>query len=140
MLFHSLTFAAFFIVVYSLYLGFRKSLRAQNWLLLAASYFFCRAWDWRFLGLIAFTTLTDYTVGFKLGATEHARRRKQWLLVSLVANLTVLGFFKYFNFLADSVVSLLNTMGMNADPQATRLTPTSDAWSRCIFCPTTHCS
>ena len=59
MVFNSLHFVWFFIVVYALYRVLPH--RAQNWLLLVASYYFYAAWDWRFLGLLIASTLVDYT-------------------------------------------------------------------------------
>ncbi len=114
MLFNSYVFIGFFVVVYSLYLLLRGHHKAQNRLLLVASYVFYGYWDWRFLSLIAISTLIDYSVGLALHTTEASRRRKQLLLISVAANLTLLGFFKYFNFFADSVAGLLDLFGMHA--------------------------
>jgi alginate O-acetyltransferase complex protein AlgI len=90
MLFNSYVFIGFFVVVYSLYLLLRGHHKAQNRLLLVASYVFYGYWDWRFLSLIAISTLIDYSVGLALHTTEASRRRKQLLLISVAANLTLL--------------------------------------------------
>jgi D-alanyl-lipoteichoic acid acyltransferase DltB (MBOAT superfamily) len=66
MLFNSLEFAAFFVVIYVLYLATMRRVRAQNLLLLAGSYFFYGCWDWRFLGLIALSTTVDFLVALVL--------------------------------------------------------------------------
>jgi len=74
-LFNSYLFIAFFVAVYSAYLLLQRSHRAQNRLLLAASYVFYGYWDWRFLSLIGASTLLDYFVGRSLYASRDARRR-----------------------------------------------------------------
>jgi len=112
MVFNSLHFAAFFVVVYTLYRLLPH--RPQNWLLLFASYYFYAAWDWRFLGLLIGSTLVDYVCALAMSRPGSTRRRI-WLLVSLTYNLGALGFFKYFNFFADSTAVLLNGIGFNAD-------------------------
>ncbi|MBI5059383.1 MBOAT family protein [candidate division KSB1 bacterium] len=114
--YNSLVFVTFFAGVYSLYLLLGRSHRAQNVLLLAASYFFYGYWDWRFLGLIALTTVVDYTVGLQLDKHKAPRQRRRWLLLSLTVDLGVLGVFKYFNFFAASAAQLLSQFGMQSDP------------------------
>jgi len=114
MLFNSLVFVAFFIIVYGLYLLLRRHHKIQNRLLLVASYVFYGYWDWRFLSLIALSTIIDYFVGLALHGSESPRKRKFLLLISVFANLSLLGFFKYFNFFADSFAGLLGMFGMDA--------------------------
>ncbi len=106
MLFNSLEFAIFLPVVFFLYwFVANKSLKTQNFLLLAASYFFYGWWDWRFLSLIFLSSFVDYTIGIKLRKQESNVKRKRLLLASILVNLGVLGFFKYYNFFIDSFVS-----------------------------------
>ena len=114
MLFNSLVFLAFFIVVYAAYLLLNRHYKAQNRLLLVASYVFYGYWDWRFLSLIAISTVIDYGVGLILSRSESPRKRKWLLFLSVFANLGLLGFFKYFNFFADSFAGLLGMFGMDA--------------------------
>ncbi|MCX7021733.1 MAG: MBOAT family protein [bacterium] len=117
MLFNSLQFALFLpAVVVGYWLLRRKPPRYQNLLLLAASYLFYAWWDWRFLGLIIIVSLSDYLVGRGLAVEERPGRRRLLLGVSLVVNLGILGFFKYFNFFADSAADLLRLFGLKADP------------------------
>ena len=111
MLFNSFIFVLFFITVFIIYWTFYKYIKIQNILLLAASYFFYGWWDWRFLSLIAFSTLVDYSMG--LAMIKKQKRRKMYLLISIFVNLGLLGFFKYFNFFIDSWVGLWNTLGFN---------------------------
>jgi alginate O-acetyltransferase complex protein AlgI len=113
MVFNSLQFVWFFVAVYTLYRVLPH--RAQNWLLLIASYYFYAAWDWRFLGLLIGSTLVDYTCGLLLGHTESHARRRAILCVSLGFNLSMLGFFKYFNFFADSLQGLFGALGWQLD-------------------------
>ena len=74
MVFNSLHFVWFFVVVYSLYRVLPH--RGQNWLLLVASYYFYAAWDWRFLGLLVASTLVDYTCGLALAAPRAPVTRR----------------------------------------------------------------
>ena len=112
MLFNSFEFFVFLIVVYFLYwFVLKKSLKGQNILLLVASYFFYGIWDWRFLSLILLSTIVDYIIGHKIHDTDDDTRRKRWLWCSVVFNIGLLGFFKYYNFFIDSWVDLASTLG-----------------------------
>jgi len=111
MLFNSLDFAVFFAVVYGAYVLLPH--RGQNLLLLGASYFFYGCWDWRFLSLIAISTTVDYFVAQGIHRNSEQRKRKAFLTVSMVVNLGILGFFKYFDFFVGSAESLLMAMGFN---------------------------
>jgi alginate O-acetyltransferase complex protein AlgI len=113
MVFNSLNFVWFFLVVYALYRVLPH--RAQNWLLLIASYYFYAAWDWRFLGLLIGSTLVDYTCGLLLGRTGSSTRRRAILCLSLGFNLAMLGFFKYFNFFADNLHGIFGALGWRLD-------------------------
>ena len=121
MVFNSLQFLWFFVVVYALYraapalLPAQKAHRAQNWLLLVASYYFYAAWDYRFLALLAASTLVDYTCGLALGRITDRTRRRTVLWLSIGFNLTLLGFFKYFNFFADNLHALFAAIGWQLD-------------------------
>ena len=79
---------------------------------MAASYFFYGFWDWRFLGLIVFSTLLDYFCGQAIARAREPDRRRGILLLSLAGNLGVLGFFKYFNFFVDTARPLLEALGL----------------------------
>lgn len=114
MLFNSLAFAGFLPTVFAIYWLLNQRLRSQNLFLLLASYFFYGWWDWRFLLLILFSSLVDYGVGRGLGAESRLLRRRVLLALSLTANLGLLGFFKYFNFFADSFADLLSLVGYEA--------------------------
>jgi alginate O-acetyltransferase complex protein AlgI len=113
MVFNSLHFIWFFIVVYCAYRLLPH--RAQNWLLLAASYYFYAAWDWRFLGLLMASTIVDYTSALAIARASEPRRRRALLVLSLAFNLTLLGFFKYFNFFADNLHVIFSALGWSLD-------------------------
>jgi len=119
MLFNSIEFAIFLPIVFALYWALKRDLKLQNLLLLAASYVFYGWWDWRFLSLIAFSSMVDYFVGLQMGKTEEQSRRKLLLWVSICVNLGFLGFFKYFNFFAESFSDAFTLLGTPIE--ATRL-------------------
>ena len=114
MLFNSVQFAIFFAIVYLLYLLLNH--KGQNRLLLVASYIFYGCWDWRFLSLIAISTVVDYFCGLKIYESREKRKRKLFLFISICSNLTILGFFKYFNFFTENLYALLNGFGFSPDP------------------------
>jgi D-alanyl-lipoteichoic acid acyltransferase DltB (MBOAT superfamily) len=109
-LFNSLEFLCFMLLVVSVYWVLPRV--AQNVFLVVASYFFYGWWSWKFLLLLAFSTLLDFTVGILLARATTAARKRLILLTSIGANLGLLGFFKYFNFFADSLHALLLTLGI----------------------------
>ena len=113
MVFNSLHFVWFFLVVYAIYRVLPH--RSQNWLLLVASYYFYAAWDYRFVALLAASTLVDYTCGLVLGRLTDERKRRLVLCLSIGFNLSMLGFFKYFNFFADNLHALFAAMGWSLD-------------------------
>ena len=80
-------------------------------LILIASYVFYGWWDWRFLSLILLSTTVDYFVGIQIDSTEKPLNRKYWLWVSVVFNLGLLGFFKYYNFFINSWLEMFSTLG-----------------------------
>ncbi|WP_420806055.1 MBOAT family O-acyltransferase, partial [Lacinutrix himadriensis] len=111
MLFNSLDFAVFFPVVFVLYWLVAKNRNYRNILLLVSSYVFYGWWDWRFLLLIAFSSLVDFLIGQKIYNTDSKKKQKQYLLVSLVINLGFLVYFKYTNFFIDTFVDSFRLFG-----------------------------
>lgn len=117
MLFNSLNFALFLPVVFILYwFVTNKNLKAQNLLLLVASYFFYACWDWRFLFLLIFSTLLDYFTGLKMAQTENQNTKKTWFWISILVNLGFLGLFKYYNFFAESFATAIAGFGFEVHP------------------------
>lgn len=112
MVFTSLTFVIFLVLVFSLYWLLRRR-NPQNLLILVASYVFYGWWDWRFLSLIVISSAIDFTAGIMIDRSEKPFARRSWLTVSILANLGMLGFFKYYNFFADSLQTAAGGMGVN---------------------------
>jgi alginate O-acetyltransferase complex protein AlgI len=110
MIFTSFEFVLFFLVVV-LVRHWLTSFETEKWFLLVVSYLFYMSWSLPCLGLILFTSLVDYFVGLRLGRVEDRAGRKSLLLLSLVLNLGVLGYFKYTNFFLDNAGSLLSLLG-----------------------------
>ncbi len=119
MIFNSFEFAVFLPIVFCVYWLLR--LRAQNIFLLVASYFFYGFWDWRFLSLIALSTVIDFIVAQRVHASTDPVARKRWVSLSLISNLGLLGVFKYFNFFIDSFVDVLTAVGFSANVPALQI-------------------
>jgi len=118
MLFHSIDFAIFLPIVFVLYwFVFAKNLKAQNFFLLVASYVFYGWWDWKFLSLLFISTIVDYCIGIGLANQENENRRRLLLGISLLANLGMLGFFKYYNFFVYSFVDAFSFFGTRINPR-----------------------
>lgn len=115
MLFNSVAFLIFLPVVLAAYWGlFRRDLRSQNLLLLAASWLFYAWWDPRFLGLLILMSASAMALGLAIERST-GRARKGWLALGIVMLLGVLGFFKYFNFFARGLHNILETLHLGAD-------------------------
>jgi D-alanyl-lipoteichoic acid acyltransferase DltB (MBOAT superfamily) len=113
--FDSFVFFEGFLLVYLLYLALPH--RAQNLLLLAASYVFYGWFDERFLLLLAFTTGVDFFVALRIDAARRrGGRGTGWLALALTSNLGVLGYFKYFGFFAGSFEALARSLGWSVSP------------------------
>ena len=110
MFFNSLAFALFLPTVVGLYWAFPQRWRVS--LLLVASYVFYGWWDVRFLALIMLSTGVDWFVAKRLGTMPDGGQRRRWLWISLVGNLGMLAFFKYWNFFTDSAADLLTSLGL----------------------------
>jgi alginate O-acetyltransferase complex protein AlgI len=120
MLFNSFTFWIFFAVVLLLYRVLPH--RAQNRMLLVASYVFYGTWDWRFLSLILVSTVVDFFVGKAIAAPAASdSARKRWLILSLCTNLGLLGIFKYLGFFVDSAAALLVALGFEPNLWSLRI-------------------
>ena len=107
--FATLEFAIFLITVYGLYLSL--SHRLQNYMLLAASYFFYAYWDWRFLSLLLIATVVNYWAGTRIYQTQNKTHKLWYLWTAIGICLGILGTFKYLGFFVDSTVDLLLLIG-----------------------------
>ena len=118
MLFNSITFLVFLPLVFAIYWlpMFRKA-TWQNLLLIVASYVFYGWLDWRFCGLLAFSSATAYFCGMLIG--EH--KRKGWMWVCVMVELGVLCFFKYFAFFTDSITVAFRSLGLELDIPTVRI-------------------
>ena len=114
MLFNSLDFAVFLPIVFILYwFVTQKNLKNQNVLIVLASYIFYGWWDYRFLALIVFSTLIDFTIGRLLKNEKRLSKRKLLLWTSILVNIGFLGFFKYFNFFIDNFTTAFSFFGQD---------------------------
>jgi alginate O-acetyltransferase complex protein AlgI len=117
MLFNSINFAIFLPLVFLLYwFATNKSLKYQNILLLGSSCFFYACWDWRFLFLLVFSTVLDYYTGIKMSDSKNQKVKNFWFWLSISINLGFLGFFKYYNFFAESFAEAISNLGLQVNP------------------------
>jgi D-alanyl-lipoteichoic acid acyltransferase DltB (MBOAT superfamily) len=115
MLFPTLTFGLFFLVVFAAV----WSVRSNEWrklLLLVASWVFYGAWDWRFVPLLILSALMNWGAAGLVARSGDARTRRRLVIAGVALNLAILGFFKYFDFFADQAISLMALAGMRQDP------------------------
>ena len=119
MLFNSIEFGLFLPIVFFLYwFVLNRNIRQQNRLIIFASYLFYGWWDWRFLLLIIFSSGIDYIVGLQLFQSKDRRARRAFLVVSLIVNLGVLGFFKYYNFFIEQFANAFTLAGFKPNIQS----------------------
>ena len=112
MLFNSVEFLLFLPIVFVLYwFVFDKKLKYQNLLILISSYVFYGWWDYRFLSLILLSTIVDYFIGLSISNQASLKNKRILLWCSVLFNLGVLGFFKYYNFFIDSWIDLFSSVG-----------------------------
>ncbi|MGI6369100.1 MAG: MBOAT family protein [Ignavibacteria bacterium] len=119
MLFNSLEFAIFLPTVFLLYwFVFNKSIRLQNAFIVVASYFFYACWDWRFLFLIALTSVSSWYSGYLIKYFSNSshkksnnKKEKSVLICNIVLNISILVFFKYYNFFTESFASFFTLFG-----------------------------
>jgi alginate O-acetyltransferase complex protein AlgI len=123
MLFNSFPFAVFLVIVLCIYYPLPH--KAQNVFLFFASCFFYASWDWRFLFPLLFSTTIDYFCALRMqdiseSGEPHAGR-KRYLYLSVITNIALLGFFKYFNFFSVSLQELLTRSGVHVNPWTLRI-------------------
>ena len=107
-------------LVFCVYWTLGRSARRQNVILLLASYLFYGWWDGRFLLLLVLSSVCDFFIAGKVESSEGSRRRN-WLWLSVLINLGILGAFKYFGFFVDSFVELSAKLGVSLHPYTLNL-------------------
>src|SRR5207302_916566 len=115
MLFNSLTFVVFFVIVVTLYWSIGSWTARKN-LLVVASYIFYGAWNPPFAALLFSTTAMDFWLGARIAKAKGRHARRVWLIASVCMNLSMLGFFKYGNFLLQNFQWLLARLGIIYHP------------------------
>lgn len=115
MLFPTLEFGLFFLIVFTVSWAMRWTPNPRKWFLVGASYFFYGWWDWRFTLLLFGTTLINYLGGLALGRTERAGLRKFIVGATVAVDLGVLAFFKYYDFFLTSLDGMLTALGLERD-------------------------
>src|SRR5882762_9384595 len=115
MLFNSLTFVVFFVVVVTAYWSIHSWIARKN-LLVIASYIFYGAWNPPFAALLFSTTAMDFWLGRRIAKAKGHYSRRVWLVASVCMNLSMLGFFKYGNFLLENFQWLLARIGIIYQP------------------------
>ncbi len=116
MLFPTLTFGWFFLGVFILAWSLQRSNEWRKIMLLAASWVFYGAWDWRFVALLILSGILNWGAArLILWQDAHERRRKLLLWAGIAANLLILGFFKYYGFFMEQLEALLRSVGWDRD-------------------------
>lgn len=117
MLFNSVDFVIFLPIVFILFWFFgRENLSRQNFVVVASSLFFYGFWDWRFLFLMLFSAVVDFYISLAIVRQDRSAVKKRLLVLSLILNLGLLGFFKYYNFFATSFSEAFTFFGFHFDP------------------------
>jgi len=115
MLFPTLTFGLFFLLVYAVVWAASGSNEWRKILLLVASWAFYGAWDWRFVALLIFSAFVNWAAASLISRSEEEGPRKFWVTAGVIANLAILGFFKYYDFFLEQVGLLLDQFGWHRD-------------------------
>ena len=115
MLFPTLTFGLFFVCVLAANTLLLRRTGTRKLMLLAASYIFYGAWDWRFCLLLFASSLINYGTGVAIRRAERMSVSRAWLCIGVVANLGILGFFKYYGFFIESLDVTLTMLGWQRD-------------------------
>ncbi len=115
MLFPTISFAVFFAVVFPITWALNARNTWKKWFLVAASYYFYAFWRVEFTLLLAASSVGNYLVALWLGMLPDGRTRKLVLWLAIAANLSVLGFFKYWNFFAASLIDLSAALGVGGN-------------------------
>ena len=114
MQFYSLQSIVFLIVIFIIYWIIPKRyFKIQNILLLLANYGFYALWDWRFLSLVVLITLLNYLIGNAISNSVHASTRKLYLVINIIVHISLIGFFRYYNFFIGSLIKSFSLFGVS---------------------------
>jgi alginate O-acetyltransferase complex protein AlgI len=127
MLFNTLAYARFFALVFVAYWLLARHKAFRLIFLLGASYAFYAHWDWRFLPLIIGSSTLDYWLALRIDREQDDRARRRWLVLTVACNLGLLGFFKYWNFGAETAAALAASLGLRE--------PGPSAWAMQLALP-----
>jgi len=122
MLFNSFEYVLFLVIVFAAFWGLMRARVLRTLVLLAASYVFYMSWSATFIFLIVGSTVLDYFLALWMSRSDCARRRKALVTISVVANLGLLGLFKYADFCLVAVSETLAVAGLRFEPGLLRLT------------------
>src|SRR5271168_4323081 len=112
MLFPTLDFLLFFLVVATALTALDRHFAQKKAMLVVASYYFYAQWDWRFCFLLAGSTTISYVAGLLIGASGDPARRRLVLIIGVALHLGILGIFKYLDFLVLSANQLARLLGL----------------------------
>lgn len=115
MLFPTMQFGLFFLVVYAITWGFGRDNNARKWFLLLASWVFYAAWDWRFVALLIASGFLNWWFAERVNRSKERRHRIAWVASGVTVNLIILGFFKYYGFFVEEAGHLLGLFGWERD-------------------------
>ncbi len=121
MMFNSLNFLIFYIIVFSVSWALRRHGAVRILFLLAASLFFYMSWNWKYLGLILFTATLNFITGIGIDNAGNARLKKIWLVIGVAGSLAVLAVFKYYDFFVTSIIDAFSVFGMRPNIHTLRL-------------------
>jgi len=113
MLFNSLSFVVFLVIVLALYYSKIFNWTNKKRMLLLSSYVFYGMWNPPLIILLWISTMVDWTAGKRLAVEENKKKRKLWLILSMCVNLGFLAFFKYGDFLLENFTALVNSIGID---------------------------
>ena len=115
MLFPTMIFGLFFLVVYASTWSLNRENERRKQFLLLASWVFYAWWDWRFVGLLIASALLNWFVAKRIGESEDHNTRHRLVAVGVVINLIILGFFKYYGFFVEQFGEMLKLAGWERD-------------------------
>ncbi len=122
MLFPTVTFALFFLVVLPTSWLLMPHPRRWRLFMITASYFFYGYWNWRFVGLLAASTIWNWGSGQVLSRLRNGVVRRGMLFLAVAGNLGVLGYFKYYGFFVSSTQNVLARIGIETTPTLVTVT------------------